>query len=173
MACGPWSLVWPVSNESIVPTNDSVIVCWQWHSFAALGTTNTIAIFQSYVSTHQLSQYSHVTIGWVFSVYTFLAYFCGVYIGPLFDKFGPRWLIVAGTLAMTGGFMLLSICRGKFMAPDLYTQWVDSNTQDDWAISKGCMVECGQNWRTLPSSSLLLKMDKRDEGFKFWTDHDS
>ncbi|KAJ0130227.1 Uncharacterized protein HZ326_26666 [Fusarium oxysporum f. sp. albedinis] len=81
--------------------------------FAALGTTNTIAIFQSYISTHQLSQYSHATIGWVFSVYTFLAYFCGVYIGPLFDKFGPRWLIVAGTLAMTGGFMLLSICRGN------------------------------------------------------------
>ncbi|EXA34451.1 MFS transporter, MCP family, solute carrier family 16 (monocarboxylic acid transporters), member 10 [Fusarium oxysporum f. sp. pisi HDV247] len=82
--------------------------------FAALGTTNTIAAFQSYVSTHQLSRYDNGTIGWVFSVYTFLAYFCGVYIGPLFDRFGPRWLILAGTLAMTGGFMLLSICNGRF-----------------------------------------------------------
>ncbi|KAH6955956.1 major facilitator superfamily domain-containing protein [Ilyonectria sp. MPI-CAGE-AT-0026] len=79
-------------------------------SLAALGITNTIAAFQLYVSTHQLSEYSEANVGWIFSVYMFLAFFCGVYIGPVFDKFGPRWLIVAGTICIGASLMLLSVC---------------------------------------------------------------
>ncbi|KAH6984025.1 major facilitator superfamily domain-containing protein [Ilyonectria destructans] len=79
-------------------------------SLAALGITNTIAAFQLYVSTHQLSEYSEANIGWIFSVYMFLAFFCGVYIGPVFDKFGPRWLILAGTICIGASLMLLSVC---------------------------------------------------------------
>ncbi|KAH6984019.1 putative MFS monocarboxylate transporter [Ilyonectria destructans] len=80
-------------------------------SLAALGITNTIAVFQLYVSTHQLSQYSEGSIGWIFSLYTFLAFFCGVYIGPVFDKFGPRWLVLAGSVCIGGSLMLLSVCK--------------------------------------------------------------
>lgn len=79
---------------------------------AALGVTNTIAAFQLYVSTHQLSQYSEGSIGWIFSLYTFLAFFCGVYIGPVFDKFGPRWLILVGSVCIGASLMLLSVCKG-------------------------------------------------------------
>jgi len=51
---------------------------------------NTLGIFQAYISTHQLSTYSEGTIGWIFSIYTFMAWFCGIFVGPLFDKYGPR-----------------------------------------------------------------------------------
>jgi MFS family permease len=83
------------------------------HSFAGLGITNTIAVFQSYVSTHQLAGYSESSIGWIFSLYTFLAFFCGIYIGPIFDKYGPRWLIAAGVVCVVTAQMLFSICTGK------------------------------------------------------------
>jgi hypothetical protein len=82
-------------------------------SFAGLGITNTIAVFQSYVSTHQLADYSESSIGWIFSLYTFLAFFCGIYIGPIFDKYGPRWLIAAGVVCVVVAQMLFSICTGR------------------------------------------------------------
>ncbi|THV94191.1 putative MFS monocarboxylate transporter [Aureobasidium pullulans] len=78
--------------------------------FAGLGITNTIAVFQSYISTHQLADYSESSIGWIFSLYTFLAFFCGIYIGPIFDKYGPRWLIAAGVVCVVAAQMLFSIC---------------------------------------------------------------
>ncbi|KAH6981535.1 riboflavin transporter MCH5 [Ilyonectria sp. MPI-CAGE-AT-0026] len=77
---------------------------------AALGITNTIAVFQLYVSTHQLSEYSEASIGWVFSIYLFLAFFCGIYIGPVFDKFGLRWLTLVGTVCIGASLLLLSVC---------------------------------------------------------------
>ncbi|KAF7551151.1 hypothetical protein G7046_g7794 [Stylonectria norvegica] len=76
--------------------------------FASLGLMNTIAIFQAYVLSHQLKDYSEGTVGWVFSIYTFLAFFCGVYIGPVFDKYGPKWLVIAGAVFTVGGMVAMS-----------------------------------------------------------------
>lgn len=88
-----------------------LVVLGAWFSlFASFGLLNTIAVFQTYTLEHQLSSYSEGTVGWVFSIYTFLTFFCGVYIGPVFDKYGPRWLIVAGTVCTVGGMVLLSFC---------------------------------------------------------------
>ncbi|KAI0805170.1 major facilitator superfamily domain-containing protein [Xylaria sp. FL0064] len=77
---------------------------------AALGILNTIGTFQTYISTHQLSEYSEGTVGWIFSLYTALTFFCGIYIGPLFDKYGPRWLIGPGSIAVVASVMILSVC---------------------------------------------------------------
>ncbi|GAW24846.1 hypothetical protein ANO14919_144400 [Xylariales sp. No.14919] len=77
---------------------------------AALGVLNTVATFQTYVSTHQLSGYSEGTVGWIFSLYTALTFFCGIYIGPLFDKYGPRWLIGPGSIAVVASIMITSVC---------------------------------------------------------------
>ncbi|KAI1427335.1 major facilitator superfamily domain-containing protein [Xylaria sp. FL1777] len=77
---------------------------------AALGILNTIGTFQTYVSMHQLSEYSEGTVGWIFSLYTALTFFCGVYIGPLFDKYGPRWLIGPGSIAVVASIMIISVC---------------------------------------------------------------
>ncbi|KXH61110.1 hypothetical protein CSAL01_05715 [Colletotrichum salicis] len=67
------------------------VVLGSWLAlFSALGIMNSIAIFQTYVATHQLKGYSEGTIGWIFSVYTFLCFFGGIYIGPVFDQYGPR-----------------------------------------------------------------------------------
>lgn len=91
-----------------------LVVFGSWCAlFAALGLLNTLGTFQSYISTHQLSHYSDGAIGWIFSIYTFMAWFCGIFIGPLFDKWGPKWLILAGSACVVGAMMLLGECTGK------------------------------------------------------------
>ncbi|KAH9235092.1 hypothetical protein K456DRAFT_1806357, partial [Colletotrichum gloeosporioides 23] len=87
------------------------VVLGSWLAlFSALGIMNSIAVFQTYVATHQLQGYREGTIGWIFSVYTFLCFFGGIYIGPVFDRWGPRWLVLSGTVCFVIGVMLLSIC---------------------------------------------------------------
>lgn len=70
---------------------------------AGFGLMNTVGTFQAYISTHQLAHDSPSLVGWIFSIYIFLAFFCGVQIGPVFDAKGPRWLVLAGSVALVGG----------------------------------------------------------------------
>lgn len=81
---------------------------------AAFGMMNTIGAFQAYLSTHQLRDYSQGTIGWIFSLYVFLAFFCGIQIGPVFDAKGPRLLVFAGTIFLLASSFLLGICTGNY-----------------------------------------------------------
>jgi MFS family permease len=63
---------------------------------------NTLGIFQAYISTHQLSTYSEGTIGWIFSIYTFMAWFCGIFVGPLFDKIRAKMVDMCGKCVCGG-----------------------------------------------------------------------
>lgn len=80
---------------------------------AGFGYMNTIGIFHAYLGTHQLEQYGEQAIGWVFSVYVFLAFFCGVQIGPVFDAHGPRWILAAGTVCLLLSAFLMGDCTGE------------------------------------------------------------
>ncbi|EME47016.1 hypothetical protein DOTSEDRAFT_145331 [Dothistroma septosporum NZE10] len=77
---------------------------------ACFGYMNTVGTYQAYLATHQLSHYSESTIGWIFSIYIFLAFGAGVQIGPLFDQYGPFWLIVTGACCTLLSIFLLGIC---------------------------------------------------------------
>jgi MFS family permease len=70
---------------------------------------NTISTYNTYLSTHQLSDHSESSIGWIFSVYSLLTFFCGIQIGPVFDVRGPRLLVLAGSI------MLMGICSRVFI----------------------------------------------------------
>lgn len=83
------------------------------------GIMNTQAIFQAYLSTHQLSHYDEGIIGWVFSIFTFVVFFLGLYIGPMFDKHGPRLLMLAATVLLAAGLVLFSISTGKLLHPSM------------------------------------------------------
>ena len=72
---------------------------------AAFGLLNTIGVYQTYISTHQLSSYSDSAIGWIFGICIFLAFFCGIQIGPVFDAKGPRLLILSGSICLVGAVM--------------------------------------------------------------------
>ncbi|KAJ0161272.1 Riboflavin transporter MCH5 [Colletotrichum tanaceti] len=87
----------------------SVVLGSWFASFSALGISNSVATIHAYVGSHQLAGYSEGQIGWIFSTYMFLIFFCGIYVGPVFDKYGSRWLILSGTICVFVAQMLLSI----------------------------------------------------------------
>ncbi|KAK8229183.1 MFS monocarboxylate transporter-like protein [Phyllosticta capitalensis] len=77
---------------------------------AGFGLMNSVGIFQAYLANHELSEYDESTIGWIFSLYTFLAFFCGLLIGPFFDVHGPQLLILGGNILLVASMFLLSVC---------------------------------------------------------------
>lgn len=77
---------------------------------AALGIMNTIGVYESYLARHQLASYSTSSIGWILSIYVFLAFGAGLVIGPVFDVHGPRWLLFAGSILIILATMLLGVC---------------------------------------------------------------
>ncbi|KAF1954652.1 MFS general substrate transporter [Byssothecium circinans] len=79
-------------------------------TIVAFGMMNTVGIFHQYLSEHQLKEYNESTIGWIFSVYVFLAFFCGIQIGPIFDAHGPRLLVLAGSICISASMLLLGLC---------------------------------------------------------------
>jgi hypothetical protein len=75
-----------------------------------LGIANTIASFQAYILLNQLSDYDAGTVGWIFSVYAFIAFALGLVIGPVFDRYGPKWLVTAGGVCICLCLFLLGEC---------------------------------------------------------------
>ena len=80
---------------------------------ASFGLMNSIGTFQAYLSDHQLAEQEVATLGWVFSLYTFLSFFLGIQIGPLFDAKGPRVLVFLGSLCLIGGTLGIAESTSK------------------------------------------------------------
>jgi MFS family permease len=77
---------------------------------AALGMMNTVGIYHSYIAENYLQKYSESTISWIFSMYVFLSFFCGLQIGPIFDAHGPKLLVLAGSILLCLSMFLLGLC---------------------------------------------------------------
>lgn len=69
---------------------------------------NTIGTLQAYITTHQLAAHSESTNSWIFSIYIFLSFFCGLQVGPFFDAKGPRLLVILGSVFLVGGVFALA-----------------------------------------------------------------
>ncbi|KAI9932721.1 hypothetical protein ASPWEDRAFT_123063 [Aspergillus wentii DTO 134E9] len=78
-------------------------------NLVSFGWINCIGVFQAYYETHQLKSYSTSTVTWITSLETFMMFFGGPLVGTLFDNFGPRWILLAGTLLHVFGLMMASI----------------------------------------------------------------
>ncbi|KAL1968985.1 hypothetical protein VTN77DRAFT_819 [Rasamsonia byssochlamydoides] len=76
----------------------------------SFGFQTAIGSIQDYISTHQLSQYSPRDVGWISAVLVFLTLFLGVQVGPLFDRYGPRCLLLCGSAASFSSYMVLAQC---------------------------------------------------------------
>ena len=86
-------------------------------SFSAMvtcfGMMNSIGAFQAYIGTHQLGHLPPGRVGWIFSLYVALAFFCGAQVGPVFDAKGPRVLVLVGSILLILSMMLLGNCTSK------------------------------------------------------------
>ncbi|KAF9871829.1 MFS monocarboxylate transporter [Colletotrichum karsti] len=76
-----------------------------------LGLMNSIGIYQSWISQHQLVEVDESRLGWIFGLYNFMVFFCGIQIGPVFDIHGPTWLMVTGALLYVTTFVSIGFCR--------------------------------------------------------------
>lgn len=83
---------------------------------ASLGIYNTSGVFSAVVSQTILPEETPSTLAWLFSIYAFVNWICGVQIGPTFDSFGPRALITAGTVCTLVGIFSLSVSTSKHSA---------------------------------------------------------
>lgn len=83
---------------------------------ASFGLMNTVGTFQAYLSTQQLASYSPSAVGWIFSLYVFLSFFCGLQIGPVFDAKGPRWIMISGTICLLAGMIGVAFSTGMCLS---------------------------------------------------------
>jgi hypothetical protein len=81
--------------------------------FSVYGLINTAAVFESYFSENQLRDYSSSQIGWIFSLYLFVVFIVGIQVGPVFDKYGPRLIVLSGGLLIATSLFILSVCQGE------------------------------------------------------------
>lgn len=107
----------PVDTEVTYPEGGRdawLVVLGAWCGLtASLGIYNTSGVFEVVISKVILPEESPSTLGWIFSIYAFVNWFCGVQVGPTFDAMGPRALIIAGTICTLIGIFSLSVCTGK------------------------------------------------------------
>lgn len=82
---------------------------------AGFGYMNLIATYQAYISHNQLSEFSDSAVGWIFSVYACFSFGAGIFVGPVFDAYGPRWLVFAGTVFLLLSVFLMSVCKGEWL----------------------------------------------------------
>lgn len=77
---------------------------------STFGMMSTVGVLQTYLEEHYLKGYSSATVGWIPSTFVFLNLVFGVHVGPLFDKYGPRLMLVAGSAFYVLSMFLLSMC---------------------------------------------------------------
>lgn len=79
--------------------------------FVSFGWITCMGVFQAYYQDHQLSNYSPSSISWIPSVETFFLFVIAPFIGKAFDSYGPRPLLIIGSLFHIVGLMMLSLCQ--------------------------------------------------------------
>ncbi|KAK4158716.1 riboflavin transporter MCH5 [Cladorrhinum sp. PSN259] len=72
---------------------------------AVYGLSNSVGVIQPYWDEHQLAAFAIHDIAWISGANIFLCLFLGVQVGPWFDRFGPRWLLLAGSIVYMAGLI--------------------------------------------------------------------
>lgn len=77
---------------------------------ASFGLMVSVGTLQEYWRNHQLKAYASTDIGWIVSVFVYLALGLGIWVGPLFDRYGPRVLTMVGSILYVLAVFLLAEC---------------------------------------------------------------
>lgn len=74
------------------------------------GVMTSVGVLQAYWKQNQLAAYTESEIGWIPSVFVFLALLLGVQFGPLFDRYGPAWILRIASIGYVVCLVLLAEC---------------------------------------------------------------
>ncbi|KAJ5156635.1 oxalate/formate antiporter [Penicillium capsulatum] len=86
----------------------SVVVGAWCAMIPSMGLLNSLGILHAWTSTHQLSDYSESSVGWIFGAYGFFLYFAGAQAGPIFDAYGPNYIVIPGSVGMVASLICFS-----------------------------------------------------------------
>ncbi|EGE08652.1 MFS monocarboxylate transporter [Trichophyton equinum CBS 127.97] len=104
----------PVQLEATGDTDQGLrawtVVVGAWCvNLCGFGWVNAIGVFQEYYQSHQLQSYSTSSISWILSLQPFVLFAAGLIIGRIFDNYGPKLLLLVGTVLQVLGLMMTSI----------------------------------------------------------------
>ncbi|KAI1843454.1 hypothetical protein JX265_013336 [Neoarthrinium moseri] len=77
--------------------------------FCTFGLVNCVGVFLSYYIKGPLSYYDESTVSWITSVQIFVQTGTTIIWGRLYDTYGPRWLLITGTILYSFGLMMTSL----------------------------------------------------------------
>lgn len=77
--------------------------------FCSFGFLNNFAAFQTYYYTNTLRGYSNSDIAWIGAMQSFTILSANLVLGPIFDRHGPRPLLIGATLTFAFGCMMTSL----------------------------------------------------------------
>lgn len=77
----------------------------------SFGFMVSIGTVQNHLMQNQLSHYSARDVGWIPSVFVYLALGLGIGVGPLFDRYGPKWLALLGSTGYLVMMFTLAECQ--------------------------------------------------------------
>jgi len=86
-----------------------VVAAWLM-LYPSFGFMVAIGTLQDYWHQNQLSHYTARDVGWIPSVFVYLSLGLGIWVGPLFDRYGPRWIALIGSIGYVAMFFLLAEC---------------------------------------------------------------
>lgn len=72
---------------------------------ADFGIPNSLGAIEAYVSKNQLSNEPLTSVSWIFSLHLAVMYAGGGFFGDLFDRYGARKLLIAGTICTCAGLL--------------------------------------------------------------------
>ncbi|KAL4940610.1 hypothetical protein BDV06DRAFT_223906 [Aspergillus oleicola] len=74
----------------------------------SMGLLNSLGTLHAWTSSHQLQDYSESSVGWIFGAYGFFLYVAGAQTGPIFDCYGPLYVVVPGSIGMVASLLFFS-----------------------------------------------------------------
>ncbi|CAN8105329.1 unnamed protein product [Discula destructiva] len=77
--------------------------------FCTFGFVSCIGVFQNYYQTGPLAHYSTSTVSWITATQVWAMVFFGLFFGRLFDMYGPRWLLIIGSVVYIFALMMTSL----------------------------------------------------------------
>lgn len=105
------------SDEITYPDGGSawiVIIGCFFGLMADFGLINSISAIEAYVSTHQLEEFSTLSISWIFSVFVGISYMCGIFSGVIFDEIGAKLPLALGSVLIAGGIVATAYCSKPY-----------------------------------------------------------
>lgn len=110
--------------------------------FCSFGFLNNFAAFQSYYFNNTLKGYSNSDIAWIGAMQTFAILSANLVMGPLFDRYGPRPLLITATFVFAFGCMMTSL------ADKYYQIFLAQGVVIGWSLGAAFItpVACTMQW---------------------------